>query len=521
MRDPATGQITCRVNLDPNWTPNQPYASRSVVDPTTFRPGECVPLNLFGDGAPSQAALDFVRATTTDRSRLRQHVVSGSVSGDFGQFFELPGGAVNFVLGAEYRKEESRFIPDALAAQGLTFTNSLGREEGQFDVKEGFAELDVPVLRDVAFAHRLNLGAAIRFSDYSTIGNTTTWKVNGSYAPVRDITFNGTYSKAVRAPNIGELFSGQSQTFAFITDPCDRAEIQNGTATRAANCQALLTSLGVANPSAYVDSRSANISGFSGGNADLREEEATTWTAGAVLQPRFIPGLSLRADWYDINLRGAINTVTANEVARLCVDQATLDNVFCRSITRTNVATGTAAQGNIVSFTVAPQNVARFSTAGLDVNMSYAFDAGSAGRFNLRLIGNYLDKLEFIGTPGAPVTDRRQESAFRAPKYSANADLTWSLDNVTVNYGLNFLDKTLRYANLTNQSNPDVVASEYKYIKAMWQHDIYVSVDATDRFQFYTGVNNVFGQKADIADTTYAQQIIGRYFFAGARMKLN
>lgn len=521
VRDPATGQITCRVNLDPNWTPNQPYASRSVVDPTTFRPGECVPLNLFGDGAPSQAALDFVRATTTDRSRLRQHVVSGSVSGDFGQFFELPGGAVNFVLGAEYRKEESRFIPDALAAQGLTFTNSLGREEGQFDVKEGFAELDVPVLRDVAFAHRLNLGAAIRFSDYSTIGNTTTWKVNGSYAPVRDITFNGTYSKAVRAPNIGELFSGQSQTFAFITDPCDRAEIQNGTATRAANCQALLTSLGVANPSAYVDSRSANISGFSGGNADLREEEATTWTAGAVLQPRFIPGLSLRADWYDINLRGAINTVTANEVARLCVDQATLDNVFCRSITRTNVATGTAAQGNIVSFTVAPQNVARFSTAGLDVNMSYAFDAGSAGRFNLRLIGNYLDKLEFIGTPGAPVTDRRQESAFRAPKYSANADLTWSLDNVTVNYGLNFLDKTLRYANLTNQSNPDVVASEYKYIKAMWQHDIYVSVDATDRFQFYTGVNNVFGQKADIADTTYAQQIIGRYFFAGARMKLN
>ncbi|MFD1035145.1 TonB-dependent receptor plug domain-containing protein [Sphingomonas hankookensis] len=520
VRDSATGQITCRANLNPNWTPNQPFASRSVVNPTTFRPGECVPLNLFGDGAPSQAALDFVRATTTDRSRLRQHVVSGSVSGDFGQFFELPGGAVNFVLGAEYRKEESRFIPDPIAAQGLTFTNSLGREEGQFDVKEGFAELDVPVLRDMAFAHRLSFGAAIRFSDYSTIGNTTTWKVNGTYAPVRDITFNGTYSKAVRAPNIGELFAGQSQTFAFITDPCDRAELQNGTATRAANCRTLLSGLGVADPANYVDARTTNISGFSGGNSDLREEEATTWTAGAVLQPRFIPGLSLRADWYDINLRGAINTVAANEVARLCVDQATLDNVFCRSITRTNVTSNTAAVGNITSFVVAPQNVARFSTAGLDVNMNYAFDAGSVGRFNLRLIGNYLDKLEFIGTPGAPVTNNRQEASFRAPKYSANADLTWSLENVTVNYGVNFMDKTLRYSNLTNESNPDVVAPEYKYIKAMWQHDIYVSVDATDRFQFYTGINNVLGQKADIADTTYIQQIIGRYFFAGARVKM-
>jgi len=520
VRNPANGQITCRVNLDPTWIPNQPYASRTVVNPTTFQPGECVPLNLFGDGAPSQAALDFVRATTTDRSRLRQHVVSGSVAGDFGQFFELPGGAINFVLGGEYRKEESRFVPDAIAAQGLTFTNSLGREQGSFDVKEGFAELDAPILKDMAFAHRLSVGAAIRISDYSTIGRTTTWKVNGTYAPVKDITFNGTYSKAVRAPNIGELFAGQSQTFAFITDPCDRAELQNGTATRAANCRTLLSGLGVADPANYVDARTTNISGFSGGNRNLREEEATTWTAGAVVQPRFIPGLSLRADWYDINLQGAINTVAANEVARLCVDQATLDNVFCRSITRTNVASNTAAVGNITSFVVAPQNVARFSTAGLDVNVNYAFDAGSVGRFNLRVVGNYLDKLEFIGTPGAPVTDRRQEAGFRAPKYSANADLTWSLENVTVNYGVNFMDKTLRYSNLQNQSNPDIVAPEYKYIKQMWQHDLYVSVDATDRFQFYGGVNNVFGQKADIADVTYIQQIIGRYFFAGARVKM-
>ncbi len=518
VRDPATGQVTCRVNLDPTWSPNQPYASRASFNPTSFRPGECSPINLFGDGAPSQAALDFVRANTTDRSRLRQQVVSGVLSGDFGQIFELPGGPVGFAVGAEYRKEESRFIPDPIAAQGLTFGNALGREEGEFDVNEQFAELNVPVFRNQPFAHRLSLGAAVRFSDYSTIGNTTTWKVDGTYAPVRDITFNGTYSKAVRAPNIGELFAGQSQTFAFITDPCDTGELQNGTQFRAANCAALLSGLGIANPAAYTDARTTNISGLSGGNPALREEEATTWTAGVVVQPRFIPGLSLRADWYDINLSGAINTVAANQVAELCVDQATLDNVFCRSITRTNVTSGTAQQGNITGFVVAPQNVARFSTAGLDLNANYTIDTGSFGRFNLRVIGNYLDKLEFIGTPGADVTNSRGEA--RAPKYTVNGDLSWSMDKITINYGLTWFDRTLRNTNQVDQNNPDVVAPEYKYLKELWQHDIYISVDATDRFQFYGGVNNVFGQRPELGTDTFPVPSIGRYMFAGARMKL-
>ncbi len=519
VRDPATGQVTCRVNLDPSWTPNQPYTSRSVLNPTSFRPGECVPINLFGDGAPSQAALEFVRANTRDRSRLRQHVVTGQLSGDFGQLFELPGGPVGFALGAEYRKEESRFVPDPIAAQGLTFGNALGVEEGEFDVTEQFAELNVPLFRNQPFAHRLELGAAVRFSDYSTIGNTTTWKVDGTYAPVRDISFNGTYSKAVRAPNIGELFGGLSQTFAFITDPCDRAELQNGTQYRVANCQALLSGLGVANPAQYVDARSTNISGLSGANPNLNEEEATTWTAGVVLQPRFIPGLSVRADWYDINLQGAINTVAAGQVAQLCVDQPTLDNVFCESITRTSTATSTADPGNITGFVVAPQNVARFSTAGLDLNVSYTVDTGSFGRFGLRVIGNYLDKLEYIGTPGADVTNSRGEA--RAPKYTLNGDLTWSMDKLTINYGLSWFDKTLRYTNLIASSNPDIVADEYKYLKELWQHDIYLSYNATDSFQFYGGVNNVFGQKPELATDSYPVSSIGRYFFAGARVKLN
>ncbi len=514
------GQITCRVNVDPNWAANQPYNAQRVFAPTTFRPGQCVPFNPFGDGAASQEALAFVRADTSNRARLRQNVVTASLSGDFGQVFRLPGGPLGFALGGEYRKEESRFTPDALSARGLTFGNRLGATRGSFDVKEGFAELNAPLLRDLPFAHRLELGTALRLSDYSTIGKTTTWQVNGSWMPIRDITINGTYSVAVRAPNIGELFNAQGQRFEFITDPCNLNEIQNGTQFRAANCQALLSGLGVGNPSTYRDVRSANISGFSGGNPSLREEEAKTWTAGLVLQPRFMSGLTVRADWYDMRIGGAINTVTANQLAELCVDQPTLNNQFCPNITRTRTTVGTAQPGNITGFLVTPQNVARFRTAGLDVNVSYQLSTASLGNFGWRFVGNYLDKLQFIGSPGANVTNRLQENLFRAPKFSFMNNLSWSLDGFSLNYRLQWLGRTLRYSNLINDNNPDRTAPEYKYIKPLSIHDIFISYNVNDKFQIFGGVNNVFAQKPDLGNFNYQQQIIGRYLFTGVRVSM-
>jgi outer membrane receptor protein involved in Fe transport len=518
--DPATGQPTCRVNIDPNWSVNQPFVqffpARDVIDRTTFEPGECAPLNLFGEGRASQAALDFIQVDTTDRSRLDQHVVSGSLAGDFGRFFTFPGGGeLGYALGAEYRKEKSRFTPDPIAAQGLTFTNALAQDVGKFDVKEAFAEIRAPLLRELPFAHNLEVGAAIRLSDYSTIGRTTAWKVDGSYAPIRDLTLTGTYSRAVRAPNIGELFGGRSQTFEFITDPCNLNQIQNGTEFRAANCAELLTSLG-ADPVTFRDPRSTNIAGFQGGNPDLSEETAKTWTVGAILQPRFLSGFTARVDWYDIKLEDAINTVEAEEVAELCVDQPTIENLFCDSIIRQN---GGPQAGLITGFNVGPENVAQFRTAGLDVNLSYRLRTARAGTFTLNVIGNYLDRLEFIGTPGAPITDSRGE-AF-APKYTVNSDLTWKINQFTVNYGLGYFSKTIRggFTNQEIENNPDILG-EFTFAKARWKHDIYAKVDVGENFEFYGGVNDVFKQKQEIGANSYPVPAIGRFFFAGARVRL-
>ena len=207
VRDPATGQIVCRSTLFPN-DPINPSNFGQLA--STFTPGAnspCRPLNVFGEGVASQAALDFVLADNTNRFRITQQVVSGTVSGDFDSLFELPGGSLGFALGAEYRRETTRATPDALIQNGsLRDFSQQPISGGKFDVKEVFAELNAPILSDRPFFELLSVSAAVRLSDYSTAGKTTTWNLGGVYAPVRDVRFRGSYSKSVRAPNISELF---------------------------------------------------------------------------------------------------------------------------------------------------------------------------------------------------------------------------------------------------------------------------------------------------------------------------
>ena len=134
------------------------------------------------------------------------------MTGDLRNLFSLPGGELAFAVGAEYRSERSEFTPDDIIADGLTFTGQLAPSDGKFNVKGAFLELRQPLLSEVPLAHRLQSGGAVRVSDYSTIGGTTAWQSYGTYAPARDIAFNATYSRAVRAPNIVELF-GASNPF--------------------------------------------------------------------------------------------------------------------------------------------------------------------------------------------------------------------------------------------------------------------------------------------------------------------
>lgn len=526
VRDPS-GNITCRINLPGQTTVNGISYGNGVVfngAPVTFSPGQCVPLNILGEGSPSQAALDFVTVDHSDWARIQQHVVSAVLSGDTGSFFRLPGGPVGFAIGAEYRKEKSHYIPSDVSLAGALMDNAPARvDKGEFDVKEVFGEINLPILADLPFAENLSIGGAIRLSDYSTIGSTTTWNVNGSYSPVRDITFRGTYSEAVRAPNIAELFAGGSGTYEFINDPCGPDRLAEGTQYRAANCAAALTAAGLTpaqqaafNPANdFTSPQNSSLLGFQGGNPTLQEETAKTWTAGVVLRPRFVPGLSITADWYDIKLQDAIQYSTAQDVVDLCVDQPTLDNIYCDVIDRSSTT------GYISFFTIIPENVASFETAGLDVTLNYRFEPfENAGTFNVRFVGNYLDKLQFVPSAGADPENELDDWERPAPKYSANFDLTWIKGPLTVNYGINWHSKTRRVTREEEAANPDYLPRQYIWYKEKWDHELFVSYDVDERFNVYAGVNNLFDTKPDVGGVAYPISAVGRSFFMGAKAKI-
>ena len=497
VADPGTGQPVCRSSLDPD------------ADPAL---AGCVPYNIYGFNVRDQAAADWVNTDSLSHTKVTQQVISGSLSGDFGEHLKLPGGSIGFALGAEYRRETSNSVPAQEIQDGLTWVGPITPSEGDFVVKEIFAETNVPVLTDARFAHKLSFGAAFRASDYSTVGQTNSWKLDAVYAPVSSVTFRGTYAQAVRAPNIAELFSPETTTFNFIVDPCDINETNNGTGTREANCAALLTMLGV-DPTTFLPSNTPQATLFTegtfGGNRELNEETATTWTAGVVLRPESVAGFSVSLDWYDIRIEDAINTPEADQLARLCVDQPTLDNPYCAGIDRD------PATGFIIGFTVRPDNVAQFRTAGLDLVVDYGRSTG-AGDFRVHLVGGYLDRLEFVATPGADVTNDLEQQYY--PKFSATLDASWQRGPLTLSYGLNWSGKTDRFTRETLAGDPDYSDPRYFRVKEKWDHEISASYDVADNVNVYGGINNLFDQRPAFGYSSYPISAMGRYFYLGAKM---
>lgn len=529
VRDPATGQIVCRSTL----------SYTGAIDPenfggpaTTFTPGAgsaCRPLNVLGNGVADQAALDFVLADNVSRSKISQEVFSGSVSGDLDTVFTFPGGgSFGFAVGGEYRREKSQDTPDALIQNGeFRDSAALSASSGRFNVKEIFGEFNAPLLSNMRFAELLSVSGALRYSDYSTVGKTTTWKIDGIYSPIRDVRFRGSYSQAVRAPNIGELFRPSTGTFDFVTDPCDFRRTGEGTQYRQANCATILSGLGLSPSEIAAFSPSTNAQattsrrGTFGGNGNLSEETAKTWTAGVVLQPQFIPGLTLSFDWYNIKIKDAINTPSPTELAQLCVDQPTVDNVFCENIFRdpsTGFVLGDGADpARRIGFNVRPQNVAALATSGADFTVRYTFDTARVGSFVFNLTGGYLDTKTEVPSIGADVDNDIREAY--NPRWRGSADVIWKLDKFTANYSFLYTSDTRRYTTEQLTGNPDLSDPRYFSVKGLRQHDVRFAYEVDNRFQFFAGVNNVSDQEPDFESLNYPISGIGRFLYAGFKVQ--
>jgi len=523
--DPATNQAVCRSNLDPSAQPsNLPVGDYDPLPGTwagSFTPGPnsgCVPLNILGNGAVSPEAAAWIMGNSLSRSKLTQHVFQAYVSGDSGNWLELPAGPIGYAGGFEWREEESQSNPPIEDQLGLTFGNDLVPQGGDYDVSEVFAEVDVPLLYGAPGAEVLSLDAAIRYSDYSTIGEATTWKIGSVWSPIDDITFRATVAEATRAPNIGELFDPGGQTFRFITDPCDITELDEGTEFRAANCAQLLNSFGV-DPTTFIDPNSSNIAGTVRGNPNLSEEVADTLTIGVILRPRFIENLTIAVDWYEIELLDAINTAAPQVAADLCVDLPTLDNQFCGLLERDQTTAG------ITSFTQQSVNVAEFRTEGFDITLNYLLDPANfgakadIGTFNFRVIGNKLEDLTFVNLPGADpdldVGEADPSNGIQVPEYQAAFNVLWNRGPLSINYALNWFDKTLRYSREAIANNPDIAAPEFIEFEEQLVQNIQFRFDPSETWSFYGGINNIADREPDIGATFYPVSAVGRFFYVG------
>ena len=542
VTDPNTGQPVCRSTLNPGAAPHPGSEIFPVIAPGffTFRPGDgqCAPISLFnGVNSVSQAGVDFITTPTTNRFRLEQTVVTGLLNGNTSEFFNLPGGAVQFVIGAEYRKEKSRsrfndlllgllpegspagpagtFIGDISDNQTLLF-DAASRQfnaGGQFEVVEAFGEISLPLLADTPFFHELTVGAAGRYADYSTVGGAFTWNVNGVWAPIPDVRFRGTYSQAIRAPNIAELFDPQQGATFRPNDPCNQSLIDQLTANNDPNAQNRLANCradGI--PEGYEDPLTARFSGTSGGNPGLKEESATTFTVGAVLQPRFIPGLTLSADYYAIEIEDAIQAVTSQDIVDTCYDLQTFPNDFCGLFTRNrDPQSGTFLGLNFLQQTQI--NFAKLETRGIDFQANYGFSLGK-NNFNLQVGGNWTERLDRFFDPVDTTLVNPGLRELGAPEWAGFGSASWNRGAFTINYGVQYIGSTAA-ASVIQIERVDFEFGPAGLAPAYWLHNVSFNLDATDEITFYGGINNLTDEEPYLSSSAYPVSGIGRSLFLG------
>lgn len=537
-RNPVTGQIQCRSQFDP--TAAVPIQRAGSGDPARNAArlaadiAACVPYNPFG--APNNdAAVNYFAREFTAHDSLDQLVVSGFVSGDSSQLFELPGGPIGFAIGAEYRRENASYEQDPFVTDGFTNGVSIPSfEPDTFEVKEAYGELRLPLLRDIPFIRELTANGAARVAEYQG-GVGTVWAYNAGleWSPIRDIRFRGNYSRAVRAPNVSETAFPLVPNFApGFQDPCNPNNI-NANTNRTNNCQADLGSL-LGNLPAITYS----LPIVSGSNPNLKAETSDSWTFGAVIQPRFIPGLAITADYYNIRVNGIITSVGAQGIVNSCYDLPSLNNVFCQQFTRFR-GPGTGPNGEAPgailgnSLINAPLNFASRVRRGIDVNVTYRTNITQDVRLDANLIYVHNFQISNFESATNPDFENRILGEIGDPRNEFRLDTDISYKDFTFGYRLHYIGpmfigaaENVRTVNGVPPQNLDAfVPTHYPaitYSDLRFEWNIRNGVGFARSLKFYFGVDNVFNRIPPLGTTatgagTAIYDFEGRTFYGGFR----
>ena len=509
--------------------------SREAWEQLTYAPDGGVALcggfNPFGAGAITPGCVAYISRDTSYAETTEQNIFEATASGSL---FELPAGKVLASVGYLYKEDSYEFSPDATLARELpdgrfdiAGFNAASPIEGDTDSNELFTEILIPILADMPGADRLEATVGYRYADYSTVGGVDSYKGELMWRPIAPISLRGSYQRAVRAPSVSELFSPQVPNFPSYSnpDPCSVTSA-NRTGPNAAAVRDLCLAQGI--PASLIDSYNFNnsqVEGLAGGNPDLTEETADTFTAGITFQsPSDNPWLSafqLSVDYYSIEIEDFVTSVPARTFIARCYDPAynptfDINNEFCSFFDRR------AEDGNIVDALEVNANVGAIETAGIDVQVDWAADMGP-GRFSVNWIMTFLDKWEIQEIPGDPFTPLEGTVGYfgagdNFPDEKSTMNLAYRLG------GWNFSGQWRYISKVDDIGEPDFELDSRNYfdLTTSYAFDEGVLEGATIR----VGVINVAdedpvlypsSQQANTDPTTY--DVLGRRYFLNLNYK--
>jgi outer membrane receptor protein involved in Fe transport len=484
--NPATGQIVCRSTLSAN-----PATAAAAAG--------CQPLNLFGENRFSAAAKTYIMGTAMQDTRLQQHVAAFNIDGPI---FNTWAGPVTVATGGEYRREKVSGSSDPISAVNGFYASNGAAVNGSVEVAEAYVETGVPLAHDVAWAYRLDLNGAVRYTHYNTTGGATTWKVGAVYEPVRGLRLRVTRSRDIRAPNLFELYSPLIASFAAIRDPATNRQV-----------------LGQV---------------LSGGNTNLKNEVADTFTGGVVIEPRgFLSGLHLSVDYFDIKVASVITSLGAQIIVNRCAAGAA---DACALIARD-------ASGNILSVTNPYLNLNRLRSRGIDFEGSYRLplnriSSGASGSINFAVSATYTADLATTDISGLSINRAGMNGS---PNGQTSGLPDWSVNGqITYDNGPLSLTAQVRYINggvydptllgpedagysptLSNSITTNRVPS-VTYVNLQARYD--VVNDGQHKVQFYGVVNNLFDKDPpNLYPSAYGPgnpilyDVVGRAFRVGVR----
>lgn len=462
-----------------------------------------VTFDPFGRGPKSQEEIDYILFDDHEKTEYEMWHVAATVSTN--ELFDLPAGGIGFAAGVEYREESGSVTPSGIVGDGNSGGNFAEPTKGDYDVWEIYAEANVPLLSGAPLAEELTLEGATRYTEYDDFDETT-WKVGGRWTLNSMLSFRAQASTGFRAPNVLELFGGDSDTFIGVTDPCN-VEPRGENATVDANC----TALGV--PANYVQP-AAQLKVTQGGNPDLEPETSDNWSAGVVFTPDLFDGFRVALDWYDVQVEDAVSTPDPSSVINACYESTGLSDANCARLDR-----NPGGDFAITRFDLLNENIGKIDTSGLDINSTVSFDT-SFGLVTVDWLANYLDEYKEV-TDGVE-DDRTGRVACETcnysgyPEWRSNLSVSWARDSWDVTLTWRYIDGM----DIDDQIGFDTVNTETDEVNYF---DIYGSY-TWDNFQISAGIDNLTDEEPEFlpaisTNTSTVYDWLGMFTYA--RLKVS